>query len=58
MQPILSLALPFIKTHEVIYIPKLLSDWNSESHSKPLPESQLKFIDANYILRKEFFDPK
>ena len=58
MQPILSLALPFIKTHEVIYVPKLLSEWNSEGNSKPLPNSQLKFIDANYILRKESFDPK
>jgi hypothetical protein len=58
MQPILSLALPFIKTAEVIYIPKLLSGWNSENHSKPLNEKELLGVETNYSLKKELFNPK
>ena len=58
MQPILSLALPFIKTAEVIYVPKLLSGWNSETHSKPLTEKELSGIDTNFSIKKEVFNPK
>jgi hypothetical protein len=58
MQPILSLALPFIKTAEVIYVPKLLSGWNSEHHAKPLTEKELAGVDTNYSLKKELFNSK
>jgi hypothetical protein len=59
MKPLLSIVLPSIKTAQVIYLPKLLSSWNSSEHSMPFPADKItgdtmfckdeKLFDAKYI---------